>query len=245
MQKAIQQFASQYSLTRNEVLAEIEAVFSSILSQWYGLNTMVFFQKDLEMEVVLYIQINGTTVQRFVDFREIRGANTLLKNLNIALSKAAIIKQTKKYKFYERELRWAEVLACRPSGEILVEVEIVPGEVVIAVCPLNRVGVHERKRLQSFGIGQRHAFHIRSIAPVSVAGTPKMKIIVDRVSKTLVENLLREQLGADSEEITIQCLKRYVGHKSFVLTSKRLPKSAIVAVSEELDERIQVRFVSS
>ena len=140
MQKAIQQFASQYGLTRNEVLAEIEEVFSSILSQWYGLNTMVFFQKDLEMEAVLYIQINGTTVQRFVDFREIRGANTLLKNLNIALSKAAIIKQTKKYKFYERELRWAEVLACRPSGEILVEVEIVPGEVVIAVCPLNRPG---------------------------------------------------------------------------------------------------------
>ena len=135
MQKAIQQFASQYGLTRNEVVAEIEKVFSSILSQWYGLETMVFLRKDLDMEAVLYNKINGTTIQRFVDFREIKGANTLLKHLAIALSKAGTIKQTQKYKFYERELRWAEVLACRPNGELLVESEIIPGEQVIAVCP--------------------------------------------------------------------------------------------------------------
>ncbi len=196
------------------------------------------------MEAVLYIQINGTTIQHFVDFREIRGTNTILKNLDIALSQAATIKQTKKYKFYERELRWAEVLACRPGRELFVEAEIVPGEQVIAVCPLNRIGLHERN-LQSFGVGQRRAFHIRKIDPVVVAGTSKMKIVMDRVSKTLVESLLREQLGIDSEEINIRCVKRYVGHKSFVLTSRRLPKSAILAVSEELHERIQVRFVSS
>lgn len=244
MQKAIQQFALQYGLTHNEVIAEIEKVFSSILSQWYGLETMTFFRKDLEMEAVLYNKSNGTTTQRFIDFREIRGANTLQKHLNIALSKAATLKQTKKYKFYERELRWAEVLACRPNGELLVEAEIIPGKQVIAVCPLNRIGLHERN-LQSFDVGQRRAFHIRRIDPVLVAGTPKMKIIMDRVSKTLVENLLREQLPVDNEKINIRCVKRYVGHKSFVLTSKRLPKSAILAVSEELHERIQVRFVSS
>ena len=244
MQKSIQQFASQYSLTRNEVLAEIEKIFSSILSQWYGLETMVFFRKDLGMEAVLYNKNNGTTIQRFIHFREIRGTNTLLKHLNIALSKAATIKQTKKYKFYEKELRWAEVLACRPSGELLVEAEIIPGEQAIAVCPINRIGLHERN-LQYFSVGQIRAFHIRRIDPVSVAGTPKMKIVMDRVSKTLVESLLREQLAVDDEKINIHCVKRYVGHKSFVITSKRLPKSAILAVSEELHERIQVRFVSS
>ncbi|MEA3466678.1 MAG: hypothetical protein U9R57_00450 [Thermodesulfobacteriota bacterium] len=244
MQKAIQQFASQYGLTRNEVVAEIEKVFSSILSQWYGLETMVFLRKDLDMEAVLYNKINGTTIQRFVDFREIKGANTLLKHLDIALSKAGTIKQTQKYKFYERELRWAEVLACRPNGELLVESEIIPGEQVIAVCPLNRIGLHERN-LQSFAVGQIRAFHIRRIDPVLVAGTPKMKIVMDRVSKTLVESLLQERLTVSDETIKIHCVKRYVGHKSFVITSRRLPKSAILAVSEELHERIQVRFVSS
>ncbi len=244
MEQAIQQFASQYDLTRNEVVTEIESVLSSILSQWYGLDAMVFFQKNLGMEAVLYNKNNGTTIQRFVNFREIRGTNTLLKHLDSALSKAATIKQTKKYKFYERELRWAEVLACRPNGELLVEAEIIPGELIIAVCPLNRIGLHERN-LQSFGVGQIRAFHIRRIDPVMVAGTPKMKIVMDRVSKTLVESLLQERLTVSDEKIKIHCVKRYVGHKSFVLTSKRLPKSAIVAVSEELHERIQVRFVSS
>ena len=244
MQKAIQQFAFQYGLTRNEVITEIESVFSSILSQWYGLDAMVFFQKDIGMEAVLYNKINGTTIQRFVDFREIRGAKTLLKHLDIALTKAATIKQTKKYKFYEKKLCWAEVLGSRPDGEILVEAEIIPEELVIAVCPWNRIGLHERN-LHSFGVGQRRAFHIRRIDPVSVAGTPKMKIVMDRISKTLVESLLREQLAVDDEKINIHCVKRYVGHKSFVIASRRLPKSAILAVSEELHERIQVRFVSS
>ncbi len=244
MQKAIQQFASQYGLTQNEVVTEIEKVFSSILSQWYGLDTMVFFRNNFEMEAVLYNKIDGTTIQRCIDFREIRGANTLLKHLDIALSKAATIKQTKKYKFYEKELRWAEVLSCRPSGELLVEAEIIPGEQAIAVCPLNRIGLHERN-LQSFGVGRIRAFHIRRIDPVLVAGTPKMKIVLDRVSKTLVESLLQEQLPVEAEEVNIHCVKRYVGHKSFVVTSRRLPKSAISAVSEELHECIQVRFVSS
>jgi hypothetical protein len=45
MQNAIQQFAFQYGLTQNEVIAEIESIFSPILSQWSGLDTMVFFSR--------------------------------------------------------------------------------------------------------------------------------------------------------------------------------------------------------
>ncbi len=73
MQKSIQQFASQYGLTRNEVMTEIESVFSSILSQWYGLDAMVFFREDFALEAVLYDKINGTTIQRLVELRETRG----------------------------------------------------------------------------------------------------------------------------------------------------------------------------
>lgn len=65
------------------------------------------------------------------------------------------------------------------------------------------------------------------------------------MSKTLVETLLRNDLGLDAERISIRCVKRYVGHKSFVLTTKRLPKSAITAVSQELKEGVQVNFVKN
>jgi hypothetical protein len=63
------------------------------------------------------------------------------------------------------------------------------------------------------------------------------------VSKTLVETLLKNNLGPEAERISLRCVKRYVGHKSFVLTTRRLPKSAIKAVSQELNERVQVNFV--
>jgi len=43
----------------------------------------------------------------------------------------------------------------------------------------------------------------------------------------------------------LRCLKRYVGHKSIVLTTKQLPKAAIIAVDRELKERVQVKVVKS
>ncbi len=78
-----------------------------------------------------------------------------------------------------------------------------------------------------------------------MSGTPRLKVIVDRVSKTLVENLLRNQMGHGAEKVQFRCVKRYVGHKSIVLTTKPLPKTAIIAVDRELKERVQVKIVKS
>lgn len=54
MQKIISLFAEQYGLTRSEVMAEIENVFSSVLSRWYQIEVMVFFRSDLQLEAVAY-----------------------------------------------------------------------------------------------------------------------------------------------------------------------------------------------
>ena len=68
-------------LTRNEVMAEIENVFSTVLSRWYRLEVMVFFRNDLQLEAVAYNKVNGVTMQRLIDLTEIRGPNTLRKHL--------------------------------------------------------------------------------------------------------------------------------------------------------------------
>jgi len=72
-----------------------------------------------------------------------------------------------------------------------------------------------------------------------------LKVLVDRVSKTLVENLLREKLGDTSGKYRIRCLRRYVGHKSMVVTNRLLPKKVIIAVDRELKERVQVLIVKN
>ncbi len=240
MQKTISLFTQKYGLTRSDVIVEIEKVFSEILSRRYGCEVMAVFQQNLLLEVVAYNEAGGIVKQQIVELKNIRGWNTIRRHLEKALLKASVLKQTRQYKYYERELRWGEVTAVDAEKNYHVELEIIPGKALTAVCPLNRVGLHERSS-GDFAIGERRAFHVRRVDPIFLNGTPRLKVVVDRVSKTLVEGLLKEQLGYSGEKMTIRCIRRYVGQKSFVVTSRRIPKPAIIAVTRELNEHMQVR----
>jgi len=235
-------FAEKYGLTINEVMVEMEKVFSAILSQWYRVEVMAIFRYDLKLEAVAYNKVGGVILQRGIDFKKMRGAKSIVRRLENSLSLAAVLKQTRQYKYYEKEIRWGEIAIVDREKNYHVEIEIVPGKTITAICPLNRVGLHDQSSL-SFSVGMKRAFHVRRVDPVVLGGIPRLKVMVDRVSKSLVEALLREQLGSAAENITIRCTKRYVGQKSFVVTSRRIPKAAIVAVAEELGEPLQVRFI--
>lgn len=244
MQEIIASFALKHRMTMTEVMEEIERTFSSMLSEWYGLDVMVHFRDDLQLDAVAYNKIGGMVSQQLIDFTNMRGWNTLKKHLEEDLAKAALFKQTNRYKYHEKELRWGEIAARDSEGNFHVETEIIPGQKILAMCPLNRIGLHERDT-RNFSIGMKRAFHLRRIEPVVLNGTPRLKIVVDRVSKTLVGTLLEDHLGSIAEKLTIHCTKRYVGHKSFVLSSKKLPKSAILAVTRELGEQVEVRFLKN
>ena len=239
MQENISLFTQKYGLTRSEVIVEIEKVFSEIFTRRYGCEVMALFQKDMQLEVVAYNEAGGIMQQRVVELNNIRGWNTIRKHLEKSLLKASVLKQTRQYKYYERELRWGEITAIDWEQNYHVEMEVIPGETVTALCPLNRVGLHERSS-GKFYIGEKRAFHVRRVDPVFLNGTPRLKVVVDRVSKTLVEILLKEQLGFSARKMMIRCTKRYVGQKSFVIVSRHIPKSAIVAVKQELNEHMQV-----
>lgn len=160
MQEIIASFAQKHMMTSTEVMKEIERTFSSMLSQWYGLEVMVHFRDDLQLDAVAYNKIGGIVSQQLIDFTRMRGLNTLKKHLEDDLAKAALIKQTTRYKYYEKELRWGEITACDSEYNFYVETEIIPGEKVLAICPLNRIGLHERNT-RSFSIGMKRAFHLR------------------------------------------------------------------------------------
>lgn len=223
-------------------MAEIEDVFAAQLSQWYRLPVMAFFRDDLRLEAVAYNNAGGVIMQRLVDLSEIKNKGTLRRQLMSNLAKAAVMKQATRYKCFEKELLWGKVTACDPEQALYVETEIIPGERVTAICPINRVGIHER-HAGGFAIGSTRAFHLRRVELMILHDTPRLNVVVDRVSKILVENLLRSQLGSEAEMVKLRCVKRYVGHKSLVLSSRRLPKAAIIAVDRELKERLQVQVV--
>lgn len=244
MQSIILSLASRYALSTAEVVQEIESAFARQLSQWYRQEVMVFLREGMQLEVVAYGKKNGLPVQQILNLPAVISRHQFKTILENHLATAAVIKQVRLLKGFERRLLWGEVVRNRIGDHLLIETEIIPDEPIIAICPLNRIGLHERhtSRLQP---GQRRAFHLRRIEPVLVNGTPRTKVVVDRVSKTLTENLLRHHLGDAAHRFHFRCLKRYVGHKSIVMTTRRLPREVIIAVDRELQERIEVRIVKA
>ena len=242
MQSIIDSLAARHGLSKTEILQEIESAFSIILSRWYRLEVLAFFREDLHLEAVAYNTVGGVILQRVLDLPAILSRNTLRKYLEEHLNMAAVFKLARRYKSFEKNLLWGEVTGCDLEYNLYVETEIIPGERIIAVCPLNRLGLHERYG-GHFGVGQLRAFHLRRVEPVSLKGTPRLKVVLDRVSKTLVETLLRDHLEFDAEQVKLRCVKRYVGHKSIVLATKQLHKKAIIAVDRELKERVEVQIV--
>ena len=244
MHSAIHDLSSQYGLSKTEVIHEVESAFSVLLSRWYGREVLAFLQDETHLEVVAYDQRNGIPVQQILDLPAALSLRQCSAFLEERLALAAVVRQTRLYKSSSRSLLWGEVMRNHPGSDLFIETEIHEGEPVIALCPLNRVGIHEREsnRLQC---GQRRAFHLRLVDAVLVNGMPRTKVVLDRVSKTLTENLLRHYLGEAASQYQFRCLKRYVGHKSLVLSTKRLPRDAIKAVGQELQERIEVRIVKA
>ena len=244
MQSIILSLASRHALSPTEVIQEIESAFARQLSQWYRHEVMVFLRKEMRLEIVAYSKKDGLPVQHILDLPTVLSRNQFKSILENHLATAAVIKQVRLLKSFERRLFWGEVVRNRTGDHLMVETEIIPDELIIAICPVNRIGLHERNAGR-FQPGQRRAFHLRRIEPVLVNGTPRTKVVLDRVSKTLTENLLRHHLGDAARRFHFRCLTRYVGHKSIVLTTRRLPREVIIAVDRELQERIEVRIVKA
>jgi hypothetical protein len=244
MQSIILLLASRYALSTAEVIQEIESAFTLFFSQLYRQEIMVFLREGIQLEVVTYSKLNGLPVQQLFDLPALLFRSQFKIILENHLAMAAVVKQVRLLKSFERRLLWGEVIRNRTGDHLLVETEIIPDEPIIAICPVNRIGLHER-HTGRFQLGQRRAFHLRRIEPVLVNGTPRTKVVLDRVSKTLTETLLRHHLGDAARRFQLRCLKRYVGHKSIVLTTRRLPREVIIAVDQELQERIEVRIVKT
>ena len=242
MQSIIASLASRHGLSRAEVLLEVESAFSALLSRWYRREVLVHFRQDLALEAVAYARVNGIVHQRVIDLPAMLGRARLSDFLERRLETAGVCQLVRRYKPCEHSLLWGEIVGSDAEGNLRVAAEILPGEPVLALCPLNRIGVHERST-GGFQVGQRRAFHLRRVEAMERNGIARVQVVLDRVAKTLVETLLNEQLGTEADRIRFHCLKRYVGHRSLVVTDRRLPKGAILSVDHELRERVEVRIL--
>ncbi len=237
-QTIINSFVDAYGLSRGQVIAEIERTFSSMLSRWHRKNVVVIFAEGQLLALGYHDGPDGP-VQASVDMTTLRGWNTIKRILDRNLRIAASLDAVAKYKRKEKHVFWGDIVF-RTSEELGVEIELEFGVSMLASCPLNYLGRHERDRLHPYA---RRAFHLRRVESVMVGDTPRIQITVDRVSKTLPEKLLLLQLESHCHGIRISCRKRYVGHKSFLTSNCFVPKNVILATARELGEHVELRVV--
>lgn len=231
----IDAFVSKHGLTKGQVIAEIERTFSSMLSRWHRKNVVVVFN-DGQLSALGYHDDSPGPAQTPIDLTTMRGWNTIKRILDRNLSTAACLDEVGKYKRKEQGIVMGEVIS-RDENSLGVELDMEFGVSLYGTCPLRYLGKHERGQLH---IGDRKFFHIRRVESVMLGDIPRTEITIDRVSKALVVKLIKQQLNPKLCKIKIRCVKRYVGHKSFIESSQYLPKKVITATSEELGEHIQV-----
>jgi len=79
MEKIITSFSNKYAISRNEIITEIESVFSSLLSQFYRMEVVVFFREDLRLEAIGYGRAGGMIIQTPIDISGIKNFPALKK----------------------------------------------------------------------------------------------------------------------------------------------------------------------
>ena len=240
----LEDLAHRHGLSSGEVVAVLESFLSELFSKRHRREIMVVVDRHLHVEAVAYEIESGVMRQRRLDLSRFKSAKIMEQRFHAYLERIALVKQSSQHRPFERTLIWGEIVSKGPDQSLHVEIKIFPENPIIAVCPLNRVGVHERHGAH-LAPGATRAFHLRRVEPVLLGKVPRLKITLDRVSKTLVENLLKSWLQDHGLKTEVRCLKRYVGHKSIVLADRHLPKEAVLYVDRELKERVEIAVTSS
>jgi hypothetical protein len=232
-------FVDKYCFPRRQVINEIEKAFSSMLSRWYRMNVVVLYS-DNSLKAFGYSKTAGSYVQREFDLQKAKpkGWETIKRIIERNMLMAACREEYYLLKNV-RTMGWGRIIKIDPDSKLIVQLELAKKFEIYAECPITRIGRHER-RTSAFAIGEKRAFWVRTIHPVTLNGTPRISVMLNRTSKHLPEMLLKEKLK--DQELIVKCSHRYPGQKSFITANKFIPKNAILTVESELHEHIQVKY---
>lgn len=235
----IDEFVDKYGFPRKHVIDEIEKVFSSMLSRWYRMNVAVLYS-DSRLCAFGYSKVAGSYVQREFDLQKAKpkGWETIKRIIEQNMLRAACREEYYLLKNV-RTMGWGRISDIDPGNKLVVQLELAKKFEIYAECPITRIGRHERQTA-AFAVGEKRAFWVRVIHPVTLNGTPRISVTLNRTSKHLPEMLLMEKLK--DQELTVKCSRRYPGQKSFMVSNKYIPKNAILEVENELQEYIEVKY---
>ena len=243
----IGQFVEKYELTREQVIPEIERAFSITLSRWYKMEVITLYSGG-RLQVFGYSKLNGCYELREFDLLTdtprkdtLRGWNTIKREIEKNMLSAV-----NREKFYmhknDKTIGWGSICDRVPGQKLIVRLKLAEKFEVYAECPFTKIGSHERLT-SAFALGERRAFWVWAIHPVTLNGTPRLSVILNRTSKNLPASLLKEKM--QDKDLTVGCSCRYPGRKSFLTTNRFIPKATILEIEDELREHIKITYEKS
>jgi hypothetical protein len=116
--------------------------------------------------------------------------------------------------------------------------ELFSSRELYALCPINLQSPRERRALKR---GEARFFFVSSVRLVRIERVFRHDIRLSRTNPRLVEALLMKLSGHGG----IRCVRRIAGKMSLIVSTAKIPRETVKAVSRELGERIVVRWHSS
>lgn len=245
IQIIVTELAQQYGLSDYEVISTLEDLFSQQLSRWHEETVLVRILEDYSLDATALNPLTGNLESRKVTASSLKisstkGFNSIRKQITKLLYRKATIREASVYNQFLHEVVPGEVaLVDKITGRLYVEIELLRGQTITAICEYQHQTPYMKQNAH-YLVGEKMQFHLFKIEMVELQGVPRINIYVDRTSKILVTKLLKRELNGSSARTRLTCVKRIVGGYSLVLSSQRLPQTAIVAVDRELRERIKV-----
>lgn len=241
----VNDFVSRYGFSRMRVINIIEKVFSEMLSRWHKTKvTTLYWDGNLRV-FGYFLMPTGYREQKEIHMKKPnpQGWKTIKRMIEQQMRHAA-----DRERYYQATkstmLGWGIIHRIVPGEKLIVELTLLDqyGESfeVYAECPISRIGDHER-RTGAFKTGARRAFWVQAIHPVTLGGTPRLNVMLNRTSRHLPAMLMAEMLGDD--RATIRCPRRYPGQKSFLVANMPVPKGVILSVGKELSEHVSVQYI--
>ncbi len=240
----IDELSNKYRLSEQVIREEVEKALSAVLTKRFGFEVEAIFDRDLELwgykerhGDIKSVQIKPEQIKKGL-MREIKYsiANTLLAR--------SVMEDYELHKHKVKTVVYGTVIRQKPEDKsVYVYIQDIESRYndnnIVAV--MNWVHQTPKERGQYIE-GQVLPFYVLSIKPLLFQGVPRLEVNLSRNSKGLTEGLFKKELIRSNLDIKVSCTRRVAGAFSEIKASDRIYRDCIKKVSDELKERIIVRF---
>lgn len=232
----------KYNLPHWAVEEEIEKAVSSILTKRFGCEISALFNNTTESPPSFDIwRFNDKEAQRLLPESIKSSFRELKTGIAYALLNRGVIEEHKRLRDKIRSIACGTIVReDAQTGAIYAELHDMEDNACGKAIAVLKPAFQTPKERGCHGTGDILRFYVMNIQPVYDEDTVRLEISLSRNSKGLAQGLLQEELSGSG--IKVKCLKRIAGAFSLIEASKRIPKEVIKKTSDELKERIIVRY---